>query len=673
MYQYPARLAINNSSLSNTGKMQVDLIWADKRETEIDAHLTAQELVLQLGQKYGFDEEYCQQCCIKTIGEASILLGNDRPLSDYAFIQENVEPALVIVELDSVEVDMANEAIYISLEKEALKTSANQWNARSPSAPPSPKSLPRKTSLTSLMSWSNPNAFHFSLVFSNAIDKPLRIFVETINFSTGANFANANHDLQIGLFHGGRPLCPLKNLSLKGSPSEEGVWQVQSEVEFDLTLANVPRMAKLCFGFSQTRKGANTPIAWVNSNVFDYTAKLRKRDTLQMWKYVGEIMPTYEMLSPLRTNMSNPSSRDSLSVVLSVHHYDYARIQFPNQKCQIQSDLSPIPEGGQQQWSRISKLYGPDLEKIAGHDPLHELTVQEKDLIWKVRDFCLHQFPQLLPRIIDCVHYQDAAQVAELHRLLETWPLLSPENALQLVDYAYPDEYVRRFAVQCLKQASDDTLSCYLLQLAQAIKHESYFQCDLVEFLLERALHNQHIGHHLFWQLKAEMASPTVGLLYGLILEAYLVAAPEHLKMLELQLSFLEKCRSSHVNVQKMELAGNNGSRHFEKTKNRFMASTRCQFQSQHLRTFINPLNPTQKCKRLVFDKCRLMNSKMKPQMLFFENVDVAYKPDLANVAIMFKKGDDLRQDRLTLQLLAVMDRLWKEDAMDLRLNVYNW
>ena len=110
MYQYPARLAINNSSLSNTGKMQVDLIWADKRETEIDAHLTAQELVLQLGQKYGFDEEYCQQCCIKTIGEASILLGNDRPLSDYAFIQENVEPALVIVELDSVEVDMANEA-----------------------------------------------------------------------------------------------------------------------------------------------------------------------------------------------------------------------------------------------------------------------------------------------------------------------------------------------------------------------------------------------------------------------------------------------------------------------------------------------------------------------------------------------------------------------------------
>ena len=32
-----------------------------------------------------------------------------------------------------------------------------------------------------------------------------------------------------------------------------------------------------------------------------------------------------------------------------------------------------------------------------------------------------------------------------------------------------------------------------------------------------------------------------------------------------------------------------------------------------------------------------------------------------------------MRQDRLTLQLLSVMDRLWKEDeGLDLRLNVYN-
>ena len=40
-------------------------------------------------------------------------------------------------------------------------------------------------------------------------------------------------------------------------------------------------------------------------------------------------------------------------------------------------------------------------------------------------------------------------------------------------------------------------------------------------------------------------------------------------------------------------------------------------------------------------------------------------EPENSNVVndirIMFKKGDDLRQDKLTLQLLAVIDRVWKE------------
>ena len=36
--------------------------------------------------------------------------------------------------------------------------------------------------------------------------------------------------------------------------------------------------------------------------------------------------------------------------------------------------------------------------------------------------------------------------------------------------------------------------------------------------------------------------------------------------------------------------------------------------------------------------------------------------PNVINdIRIMFKKGDDLRQDKLTLQLLTVIDRVWKE------------
>lgn len=49
---------------------------------------------------------------------------------------------------------------------------------------------------------------------------------------------------------------------------------------------------------------------------------------------------------------------------------------------------------------------------------------------------------------------------------------------------------------------SDEDLSLFLLQLVQALKHESYLCCDLVEFLLTRALQNQKIGHYLFWHLR---------------------------------------------------------------------------------------------------------------------------------------------------------------------------
>ena len=52
------------------------------------------------------------------------------------------------------------------------------------------------------------------------------------------------------------------------------------------------------------------------------------------------------------------------------------------------------------------------------------------------------------------------------------------------------------------------------------------------------------------------------------------------------------------------------------------------------------------------------MNSKMRPQMLAFNNVDRYYQKsvgqDLKDVVLIYKKGDDLRQDSLTLQMLKV-------------------
>ena len=66
------------------------------------------------------------------------------------------------------------------------------------------------------------------------------------------------------------------------------------------------------------------------------------------------------------------------------------------------------------------------------------------------------------------------------------------------------------------------------------------------------------------------------------------------------------------------------------------------------------PLNPKWVVTTLRVEKCGYMSSKMAPLWLVFNNAD----PTGDTIIVMFKSGDDLRQDILTLQLLRVMDKV---------------
>ena len=59
-------------------------------------------------------------------------------------------------------------------------------------------------------------------------------------------------------------------------------------------------------------------------------------------------------------------------------------------------------------------------------------------------------------------------------------------------------------------------------------------------------------------------------------------------------------------------------------------------FYQETLGNVISTLNPVHKLGNLVANKCKFMDSKMKPLWLVFENSD----QDAANIFIIFKNGD---------------------------------
>ena len=75
------------------------------------------------------------------------------------------------------------------------------------------------------------------------------------------------------------------------------------------------------------------------------------------------------------------------------------------------------------------------------------------------------------------------------------------------------------------------------------------------------------------------------------------------------------------------------------------------------------------------------MDSKQAPLWIEFKNSDCAGKRSIResmlgnstveNVKVIFKVGDDLRQDQITLQFLRIVNRIMCDNGNDVRMNPY--
>jgi len=113
------------------------------------------------------------------------------------------------------------------------------------------------------------------------------------------------------------------------------------------------------------------------------------------------------------------------------------------------------------------------------YPPTFQLNSEEQDLIWKYR-FYLSTHKKALTKFLKCINWQTTTEVRQALNLLDLWTPMDVEDALELLSPSFQHPAVRRYAITRLKQAQDDDLVLYLLQLVQALKYENFddiFEC----------------------------------------------------------------------------------------------------------------------------------------------------------------------------------------------------
>ena len=417
-------------------------------------------------------------------------------------------------------------------------------------------------------------------------------------------------------------------------------------------------------------------LSWVRLPLIAQDNKLRKgKYLLNMWPLPKK--DTFNQLKdkPFRyrgtTVDKNIKSLDAeqcqLLVAFDEHPFDVIAPKYSTlPKESMNSSNNKISNYGSMK--QLDKKQKIKIEEIIKKSPIKQLEIFEKQMIWNYRDNLWHR-PEALSAFVRSTNWTNVIDIQETHKYLDIWA--SPklyQDAIEFLDYKYMDRKLREKAVEWLNEMDDTDLQRYLLQLIQCLKFELHHENALALFLLKRALKSPYqIGHYFFWHLKSEY---DIFIEYherfGLYLEEYLLFSCGHATQLFVQNAMLKRLEW----INKKITAIPEKKRFTQETKKFFkkeLYKVNHDLPSQNGIPFQIPLYPRWKALNIKIDDCKYMSSKKVPLRLVFKNAD----PLGADITILYKCGDDLRQDMLTLQVISLMDKLWLNQSLDLHLKPY--
>ncbi|KAJ5107773.1 Phosphatidylinositol 3-kinase [Penicillium angulare] len=316
-----------------------------------------------------------------------------------------------------------------------------------------------------------------------------------------------------------------------------------------------------------------------------------------------------------------------------------------------------------------------ELNIILSYEPTQDLTAEEKDQVWRFR-YYLTREKRALTKFVKSVNWRDDGESRQAVEILPKWTDIDVDDALELLGPTFDNPAVRSYAVARLRQADDEELLLYLLQLVQALKYEESSEnseddaahdSSLANFLITRAANNFKLGNYLHWYLMVECDDAGPGT------QRRLFARAEFYFMTE-----LEKIHSEHRKtlLRQGELVAVLSKIAKDIRFSRDPRPTKIEKLKKMLRDPKNeifnidpplplPLDPDVSIVGCYPDESNVFKSTLSPLQITFKTADGRRYP------LLYKVGDDLRQDQLVIQIIILMDRLLQKENLDLKLTPY--
>jgi len=405
----------------------------------------------------------------------------------------------------------------------------------------------------------------------------------------------------------------------------------------------IPWASILHFQVHVTKDKRDVVVAWANVRIFDF------RGFAHMGEYLQPLVidNNPDPLAPLLQDVGN-GPKIHFEIETLEHPVVYPDFELTDVLLQKKMAPETCPHNLQS-----------TLLEIINRDPLYKLTKEDKELIWKFRGW-LKGKPRAITKCLQSVPWSEPDAILETYTMLQTWPDIPPTDALELLTHHFVDKNIRDFAISQLQRLSDDDLQDFLLQLVQALKHEMNHDSALARFLIIRAIFNQtQIGHYFFWLLQGCLSQNSpFRERYGIVLEIYLRYCGKFREKLCKQIFVYKKLTEVAVALKQIK---------DKKKMGPFLKEQLESLQSQLPSEFQVPIDSNLIATRLLIDKCKFLDSKTFPLWLAFANADPLGDP----IYVILKVGDDLRQDQLTLQMFRIMDKMWLQEGLDLKMSPY--